>query len=205
MIVSRSSGWLSRHGKPLLRSYECHSASLSSACGAPISQPLVRPRHHYTYTIQAEQGRVSRRGRRSANRHDYNYPFVYATRAWCFLLFSSISFYCLSVLLLPLGRRLIDFFSFLRSSPLINVSSSTFLAQRLIISSVLLRLIHRLFRTLPLFALLSFAPLANPRFIYVRFHKLPTFEWDQRCAYFGTRRFEVWVKNKMRKRSKPVL
>lgn len=166
MIVSRSSGWLSRHGKPLLRSYECHSASLSSACGAPISQPLVRPRHHYTYTIQVEQGRVTWRGRRSANRHDYNYPFVYATGAWCLLLFSSISFYRLSVLLLPLGRRLIDFFSFLRSSPLINVSSSTFLAQRLTTCSVLLRLIHRLFRTLFLFTLLFYTLLASS-FIYV--------------------------------------
>lgn len=162
MIVSRSSGWLSRHGKPLLRSYECHSASLSSACGAPISQPLVRPRHRYTYTIQGEQGRVTWRGRRSTNRHDYNYPFVYATRACCFLLFSSISFYRLSVLLLPLGRRLIDFFSFLRSSPLINVSSSTFLAQRLTTCSVLLRLIHRPFRTLSLFTLLFSTLLANP-------------------------------------------
>lgn len=86
MIVSRSSGWLSRHGKPLLRSYEWHPAvvspslllflapsfSLSFGRDSPIAKQRARRRARAKEKIDGEREDKGR-----DRDHAYNYLSFY--------------------------------------------------------------------------------------------------------------------------------
>lgn len=83
MIVSRSSGWLSRHGKPLLRSYEWHPAVVSPSISLPCSffLSLFRLRlPHREAASEMERVGEGKDGDREDKRRDrdaYNYLSFY--------------------------------------------------------------------------------------------------------------------------------
>jgi len=85
MIVSRSSGWLSRHGKPLLRSYEWHPAVVSPslflflAPSVSLSLSAAAPPSRSSETERASEGKDRRRERKDKrrDRDAYNYLSFY--------------------------------------------------------------------------------------------------------------------------------
>lgn len=85
MIVSRSSGWLSRHGKPLLRFYEWHPAvvlpslSLSLLAVAPPSRS--HERNEERAEEKGEEREMERREWKTRDGDAYNYlAFMYARK-----------------------------------------------------------------------------------------------------------------------------